>query len=366
MPPTPEVVINTASGVPFPSNVPCDLTMLQEHEHESALEFRSAPGGSALARYLKARIDSNIPLPSAPPVLVQTRGTTQQIQSELWKRHTLHKLSLSAKLREIGETAIAAGLEHCHTEYTIGQCKGCSSVSKFPNRCDRFYCPECQPRLSKERADSVGWWAQEMKQPKHVVLTMKNTKDLTKGHVLEIKKNFTRLRRSIFASNWLGGFYNIEVTKESEDWHLHIHALVEARFIDRSLLEENWKRITNGIGYIVRVYDARERDYLKEVTKYAVKGSQLSAWTGKESLTFIEAFSGVKSFGVFGSLYGKRTEWREWINSGKTHGKICDCGCSEYWYFTELEWQAADCKPDLSTASIPPPTADFLNFEFSF
>lgn len=291
------------------------------------------------------------------PVQLETRGVTSQktktFQRELWNRQTIHKNTVSAKLREIGRTDLADGLELCHSETTWCVCKGCSAAKPFLNRCERFYCPECQPTLSRDRERSIGWWVREMSQPKHVVLTLKNFPRLNRRIINWAKKCFGRLRRRKFAANWQGGFYNWEITKEvagsvknghimSGGWHLHVHALIEAKWIDINLLSEEWAKVTRGWGRIVDVNDARRVDYLKEVTKYAVKGNQLAAWSGDDIAMFIDSFKGIRTFGVFGTLYGKRTEFREWLQQLQQHKLKCKCGCEEFWYQTDWDYHTAD------------------------
>lgn len=299
------------------------------------------------------------PRTDVTPLKLETRGVTQRnLQKELWARQTIHKNAMAAKLREFGEHFIAASLEKCHSEYTFAICTSCGDTQKFPNRCDRFFCPECQPRLSSEREKTVAWWTKEITQPKHVVLTVVNIEHLTKGHVKEFKKWFLKLRRSKFCDNWHGGFYNIEVTNEGKGWHLHIHCLIDAGWIDQFALSEAWHKATNGFGKIVKVQDARRVDYLKEVTKYAVKGNMLAAWTGEQIATFIHAFEGVRCFGVFGSLYKKRTEFAAWIALLGEHGNICKCGCSEFSYYSECDFLLRDFVATPQLSEIPPPISD--------
>jgi len=181
---------------------------------------------------------------------------------------------------------------------------------------------------------------------------------LTKAHVQQVKRWFRALRRTKFAKNWIGGFYSLEVTNEGKGWHLHVHALVDAFWIDSFALSGHWQKVTNGMGRIVKVKDARDKQYLAEVTKYAVKGSQLAAWTPEQIKTFIDAFTGVRTFGVFGSLYGKRTEWKAWIATLADHGRTCDCGCKDFRYYTETEWLLLDLQPTIETRALPPPTVD--------
>src|SRR6185436_2951465 len=104
------------------------------------------------SEYFPDEQEQDPPRFEAVPVQVQNRGITQQKpQLVLWARQTIHKNSVAAKLRSIGWTEQAAKLEHCHTRFTVGICNDCGKQSKFPNRCDQFYCPECQPRLQNDR-----------------------------------------------------------------------------------------------------------------------------------------------------------------------------------------------------------------------
>jgi hypothetical protein len=154
----------------------------------------------------------------------------------------------------------------------------------------------------------VRWWTEQIQQPKHVVLTIRNVPDLTGDHVDELRKWWNQLRRRKFAKGWRGGFYTIQTTNKGKGWHPHIHALIDARFIDESELSKQWLAVTRGAGYNVRVRDARQEDYLREVTRYAVHGAQLAAWTPDQIATFVRAFTGKRTFGVFGSLYAVRTQ----------------------------------------------------------
>lgn len=307
-------------------------------------------------------IDESAPNPprfDAVPVKLENRGTTQQLQQHLlWSKATIHKNSTAAKLRAWGRTLEASNLERCHTIFTVAVCSGCNKVSKFPNRCDLFYCAECQPRQSQDRKRAVEWWTREIQQPKHVVLTLKNVEDLTKQHVQQARKWFTNLRRSKFAANWKGGFYSIEVTNEGNGWHLHFHILVDAKWIDAIELSKQWARVTSNIGRIVKVKDARGKNYLAEVTKYTVKGVQLAAWDAQTISRFIDSFTGVRTFGVFGSLYGARTKFKEFWQSVRDTKPMCACGCCTARYFTESEFLEFDLQPSRTVEAIPPPPRD--------
>lgn len=292
---------------------------------------------------------------------------------EFWATHLHWKSSVAAKLRTVGETKLADGLDHCRSEASVLRCLGCGLQRTFYNRCDTKHCPACAPRLSRERKESVEAWANYIGQPKHVVLTCRNTGTLTEAMVKEFKSAFARLRRSKFATEhqdqviatdiptrklihrysypWIGGFYSLEVTKETNGWHLHLHALVDCRYIDCIALSDAWARALRQDIAIVKVKDARSKDYLAEVCKYVVKGDQLAAWKGQDIATLIHAFENVRTFGVFGTLYKRRAEFAAMLLELQAEPEACQCGCRRWEILTdkEAEWKR-------ETGGIPPPS----------
>lgn len=292
------------------------------------------------------------------PVKLETRGVTSHPvrprQGLLFAREVIWQQSILAKLDEAHRNDLADKIRGCHTERSVRQCLGCKAHSIFWNRCEVKWCPVCAARLSRERRESVEWWTKTIKQPKHVVLTARNTDDLTRETITRFKAAFTRLRRSMFARNWQGGFYSLEVTNESRGWHLHLHALVDAGWIDSGMLAKTWARCIGQEFAIVKVKDCRNGDYLAEVTKYAVKGNELSTWSSPDIITFIEAFENVRTFGVFGSLYARRTEWKEFLDELRAGRVRCECGCDRWRVMSDHEFEWEEVTKD-STASMPPP-----------
>jgi hypothetical protein len=298
---------------------------------------------------------------------LEVRGVTSQQQKapftkksaprqlEIWKAQTIHKNCVAAKLREAGMSAEASTLENCHSYYTFVICNECGLTRKFPNRCDLFYCPECGHHLQAHAARQVEWWTKLIHQPKHVVLTIKNIYDLTSGHVDELRKMFGQLRRRKFCRNWDGGFYRIQCTNDGNGWHLHLHILVNAKWIDQDELKQQWLSVTRGFGYIVKVRDCRAGQYLHIVTQYVAKGSELAAWKPSELVTFIRAFNGRRTFGVFGKLYGARTKFAEFIASIRETSPKCECGSCNVSYYDEAQFRALSFVPENLSKPRPPP-----------
>jgi hypothetical protein len=278
--------------------------------------------------------------PEPTPVKLETSGLTRQTQGQFARllRHA-HRQTIALKLHEAGRHEHADPLDECRTRSTHALCKCCASHRVFWNRCDLWYCPECQPRLQRERQREVEWWTQQTRQAKHVVLTARNTSTLSAAYIRGIKSAFARLRRSRFARAWKGGLWKLEVTNEGRGWHVHIHALIDAVWIDARELATRWGKLVGQDFAIVKVKDARGADYLHELTKYVVKGDQLSRWTGAEIATLIDAMEGNRSFGVFGTLYRQRAEWRAFLDTLQAEGMVCECGSTEWHFYDDNEWE---------------------------
>lgn len=308
---------------------------------------------------------------SSVQVRLETTGVTSQFrQAELFSVRLIHKQSIALKLREVGCLDIAEILQNCHSRKGFAECQGCRKTRVFWNRCDNFFCPACQPHLSADRAEAIEWWTHEVKQPKHVVLTARNSDTITFARVAWFKSCIGKLRRSKLARSWRGGTWALEVTNEGRGWHLHAHMLIDADYIEKSALALKWAKLVGQDFAIVAIKDARGKSYLKEVTKYAVKGSQLAKWTGLDIAAFIHAFQGHRTFGVWGSLYGKRTEWAEWLKSISSKRGTCECGCDRWKIFDEDSWEAhlieLEAKSGKSSNPPPMPTQPGQVMQFRF
>jgi hypothetical protein len=281
-----------------------------------------------------------------------------QTQAEFWSSQTAWKNTIAAKLTQAGRPDLAAPLEQCHTVFTHAFCFSCGKHSIFPNRCDLFYCPECQPRLAAERRGAIDWWINEVKAPKHVTLTLSNQPTLNAAWLHDIKAFLTRLRRRKFCRNWRGGCWSLEITNSGHGWHPHLHLLVDAPYIDPGQLAREWNSVTDSQGHIVKVKGCRGEDYLAEVAKYVVKGSTLASWAANDIVAFIQSVRGQRTFGVFGSLYGRRADFQAWLDQVRNSRPTCDCPEPNVKFFTEADWIIFMEIGHPPPARPPPPVSD--------
>jgi hypothetical protein len=331
----------------------------------------------------------------APATKVQTRGTTvgnissgqftetstpgqktpptdKARQLDFWFRLTVQADQVIAKLQNLGRNDLAAPLINCHTEKTIALCKSCRKPQAFFNRCEVFYCPTCQPRLARDKRKRIEPLALAIRRPRHVILTVKNIPHLTHAKVQWFKDCFKKLRNSRWATEttqlghidpadplagkvvtshpWKGGIYSLEVTNEGKGAHLHMHILLDAHFVDQLALSEEWRRITENHGHIVKVLSCGDIDYLHEIGKYIVKGSDLATWTDKELVNFIDAFKDVRTWGTWGSTFALKKQFAEASRNHDNQSLKCTCGCEDFFYLSQSEWDWYE-----TSGFLPPP-----------
>lgn len=313
-------------------------------------------------------------------------GQPHKSQTEFWTTALLHHDTVVHKLRAANFAHLADRIADCHSIPSMAVCRKCTKAKVFWNRCENWFCPICQPRLTRERLESIEWWTHHVKQPKHVVLTIRNTTTINPGLVQFIKDSFGRLRRSKFATRtttftdkdpaspmfgktstshpWRGGFWSMEVTNERRGWHLHIHALIDSPFICQQALKRAWTHLVGQDFAIAKVIDCRGKDYLAEVAKYVVKGSDLAKWEAQDLGAMVFAFDGVRTFGAFGSLYKLRAEWRKAMDDILDDVHVCECGCSDWKVMSPDEYDVWLSERGPPTGRPPPPPQPAPELQF--
>jgi hypothetical protein len=268
------------------------------------------------------------------------------------------KQGIVEKLHQAGLHNHAARLEHCGTEPVFLVCTNCRGVRKVFNHCDRLFCPTCQPRLARKREKQVAWWVQELPRgASHLVLTLANIPDdaLTRDYLVWVRDCFGRLRRLKFARKW-SGFYTLQITNNGNGFHVHLHVLVGFPFVDIPKIKEEWARLTNGAGQIVKIVPGHPN--LLRLVRYVVRPSDLSSWTPARIGAFARAVENIKTFAVFGSLWSLRTKYADWLREVRYLNRNCPCcGCNSLDFYTEARFREKDplIRPDWMNLPPPPP-----------
>jgi len=232
----------------------------------------------------------------------------------------------------------------CGHEEIFRTCSNCGKWKSFTYRCNIKWCPRCQQRLARIRQNLIRLWAKKIRQPKHLILTHRNFPILTHSKIRQHTKLLAKLRRSKIFRRVRGGCCSTEITNEEHGWHLHAHMLLDVRWLNMAAVSIKWGKLVGQEFAIVKIKDVREADYLHEICKYVVEGSELARWPAEHINEFAQAVRGLRMFSSFGSLREMAPQIRAEIAAQKPPSPVCECGCSDFYFEDETThlWHEAE------------------------
>lgn len=181
-------------------------------------------------------------------------------------------------------------------------CLHCGHTITVPVYCGDRFCPVCSvARLSRVRR-RLNWIVDNVTPPagygiKFLTLTIRNEPDLP-DMLKHIVKSFRNLRqRAFWKQHVAGGAFVLEVTGRPGNWHAHIHAVIEARYMPFLKIMKQWKLVSGSQGvWIKRLPKNRIVGYL---SKYLSKCSVPEGLTDDVN----SAIKGFRLFQPFGNWY---------------------------------------------------------------
>lgn len=213
-------------------------------------------------------------------------------------------------------------------------CECCGAVHVFEFHCNKRFCPCCAFQRSMERRKVLENCTHLLKRPKHVVLTARNDDEL-KRMLTTVLGGVRKLRRRELFAKVAGGWCSFEVTNESRGWHVHAHLLIDAPYIDASMLAKEWAACVGQDFAIVKLKCACGRcpackatgraNYLAEVTKYTVKPSVFIKWPQELREQFVKCIKGRRLFFAFGHVAEASRNVRAAIKASRSNARTRCC-----------------------------------------
>jgi hypothetical protein len=287
-----------------------------------------------------------MPLNPASPSTLTLQGSVQNAireatarkrareaqQRVLWEENDDFKETVRAKLDGRWDAPQFTNFSRCGLDEMIRTCKDCGEVTKLPYRCNIKWCPRCAWRVAQKRKALLQLFTSKIQQPKHLVLTQRNFEVLTNRKIKRMIACLSKMRKRKCMRNVRGGCVSIEITNEGNGWHLHSHWLVDADWLPMADVSVAWGKLVNQEFAIVKVKDVRGKDYLKEICKYVVEGSELAKWEPEHINQFVRAVYRNRFFFSFGSLFKIAPQLRAELEMLKPETKPCECGCDDFWF----------------------------------
>jgi len=254
----------------------------------------------------------------------------ERAQQQLWRENDDFKETIRSKLDGRWDEPQFTNFSRCGLDEIVRTCKECGTVQKLPYRCNVKWCPRCAWRVTAKRKEVIALFASKITQPKHLVLTQRNFQVLTNRKIKKLVAACSKLRKRKCFKQVRGGCISIEITNEGNGWHLHTHWLLDVDWLPMADVAVAWARLVNQEFAICKVKDVREKQYLNEVCKYVVEGSELAKWEAEHINQFVRAAYRNRFFFSFGSLYKLAPALRAELARLKPEAQPCECGCNDF------------------------------------
>lgn len=223
----------------------------------------------------------------------------------------------------------------------------CGSQVEGHKRCKKRWCPRCAPVIAAERNMRLQGAVEKMRWPLFLTLTQRNTATITPALMRQMRRNFGKLRhRKWWKKNVKGGVATIEITNIGNGWHPHLHAVIDCRWLSVKTTEPqdwspkgDWKArcelAASEVGAVwaklcgqelasIKIKRANKHTILKEVVKYALKGSDVADMKGKVG-EMIRAMEGTRLMTTFGTVYRVSPEERRLLRNKERSTRLkCD------------------------------------------
>lgn len=178
-------------------------------------------------------------------------------------------------------------------------------------RCRDRLCPLCSKIKARHTARQIAVVVAAMNSVRFITLTLREDGGSLADRLNRMAKAFVDLRRM---KGWRaavdGGVWAIETTRgcKGKGWHVHLHLLVEGRYLHQAQLSEMWNHATDGSPIVdIRLVADRERGG-RYISKYIGKGGDLRGLDQVELLELAAAMHRRRTFGTFGTMHAAMKE----------------------------------------------------------
>lgn len=219
---------------------------------------------------------------------------------------------------------------HVRHLYRMFTCAGCGHSFEAPVYCGNRFCAVCSGPRRRRMQAKLKSIVRQVKpafgyKVRFLTLTIPNTKEASDGYRILVA-SFRKLRnRQWWRNRVAGGAYVIEITGKPGRWHVHLHAMLECRYLPGRMLSKLWRKVSPGkIVHIKNVPADAATNYL---TKYMAKSEVVPDFQVQLS----KDLKGFRLFQPFGSWHSLA------LLVKKVNYECGNCG------YTGFYWNMEEC-----------------------
>jgi len=223
-------------------------------------------------------------------------------------------------------TQRAEKLYHCREQAWFIVNKHDRKVGIASNACRLKWCPLCSKSKANYVAECVHLWLKSIKEPKFLTLTLKHSDAGLVEQVKRLYSSFRELRRIKYIKKAMRGgiwFFQITYNKKFNQWHPHLHIVLDSSYMPQSFLSQTWKRITTDsvIVDIRTVLDLANTAWY--VSRYVARPCKLVTLSKNAKRELFFDLHHRRLCGTFGNAKGTKLSGHrpfvgaDWISAGR-------------------------------------------------
>jgi len=188
-------------------------------------------------------------------------------------------------------------LHGCRTQAWFARHIETGKVRVISSACRLRWCPLCAKAKRTYITHEVANWIEHSRYHKFVTFTLKHSEEELSFQIDRLYKCFQKLRKSVFFKKhvvrgvW---FFQIKRSKQTKQWHPHLHCIVTGQWIPYNELRAAWLKITKDSS-VVDIRPVKDpAGCANEVARYAAAPANL---TTNAAIDYSE---------IWESLHGRR------------------------------------------------------------
>ena len=197
-----------------------------------------------------------------------------------------------------------ASLLDCRTRAWFVRNLETGHVRVGSNSCRLRWCPMCSKAKAAYISDVVTDWIHDIKSPKFLTLTLKHSDSPLEHQVTSLYKFFKKWRERRDVRKILHGaiwFFQVVRSPKSDQWHPHLHMVVDSGWFPRDLISDTWLAVT-GNSKIVNIKVIRdEKKVAAYVARYCSRPCNLENLSDGDRIEIVLAMHGRRLCGSFGT-----------------------------------------------------------------
>ncbi len=195
-------------------------------------------------------------------------------------------------------------LDDCRTTAHFAVNDKTRTVHVLSSSCKLRWCPMCARARAACITKSAVTWLESARSPKMLTLTLRHSNAPLDHQLNYLYQAFRSFRqRKYFHKKVRGGiwFFQLKFYEESQQWHPHLHCLIDSPYLPQDVLSRLWLAVT-GHSKIVDIRQVKSKaEAAKYVARYAARPALLTSLPYERRPEVVESLHDRRIVGTWGT-----------------------------------------------------------------